>query len=236
MNTKRETAIVVGVLYIIGTVAGVLSVIFSQPLLNVPDYLGKVFANQNQFVLATLLVLTMGFALAMVPILLFPILKKQDEALALGYIVFRGALETFTYIAMAITWLFLIAVSQEYAAAGAPQVAWLQTLGAVLLKGNDSVNTILIFVFGLGALILYYLFYQSRLIPHWISIWGFIAILLHLTTGFLIIFQVSNSMSIITTVMNLPILFQEMVMAVWLIAKGFDPSAIAALSSKVDVG
>jgi hypothetical protein len=105
----------------------------------------------------------------------------------------------------------------------------------VLLKGNDSVNTILIFVFGLGALILYYLFYRSKLVPRWISVWGFIAIVLHLTTGFLILFQVTGSMSMVTTAMNLPILFQELVMAVWLIAKGFNPSVIASQPAKVDM-
>ena len=106
MNTDRKIAISVGVLYIIGTVAGVLSVLITQPILNAPEYLLKVSTNQNQIMLGGLFVLTMGFALAMVPVILFPIFKKQNEALALGYVVFRGALETFTYIASVITWLF----------------------------------------------------------------------------------------------------------------------------------
>jgi hypothetical protein len=90
----------------------------------------------------------------------------------------------------------------------------------------------LIIVFSLGALILYYLFYQSKLIPRWISGWGFFAIILHLATGFLIMFRLISPMSTITIVMNLPILFQEMVMAVWLIVKGFNPSAIVSESAK----
>jgi len=87
---------------------------------------------------------------------LFPVLKKQDEVLALGYVVFRGALETFIYLALIITWLFLISVSKEFSAAGAAAATSIQAMGAVLLKGNDSVNTLLVFVFGLGALMLYY--------------------------------------------------------------------------------
>jgi hypothetical protein len=83
-----------------------------------------------------------------------------------------------------------------------------------------------VFVFGLGALILYYLLYQSRLIPRWISIWGFIAIILHLATGILILFGWASEDSQWVTLMNLPILLQEMVMAVWLIVKGFNPAAI----------
>jgi hypothetical protein len=235
LSANRKTATVVGALYILGTAAGILSVVFTQPILNGPDFLIKVSAHQNQFILGALSVLTMGFALALVPVVLYPVVKKQNEALALGYVVFRGALETFTYIVSVITWLFLLLVSQEYRAAGATGGTYFQLLGAVLLKGNDSVNTILIFVFGLGALILYYLFYRSKLVPRWISVWGFIAIVLHLTTGFLILFQVTGSMSMVTTAMNLPILFQELVMAVWLIAKGFNPSVIASQPAKVDM-
>jgi hypothetical protein len=235
MNTNRKTAIIVGVLYIIGTVAGILSVVFSTPILNGPDFLSKVSANENQFVIAALFVLLMGLALALVPVMLFPILKKQNEALALGYVVFRGALETVTYIAMVITWFLLMILSREYVSAGAPDGSYFQTLGALLLKGHDSISTILVITFCLGALMLYYLFYRSKLIPRWISVWGFIAITLHLVTGFLIMFQLMSPFSTINMVVNFPIFLQEMVMAVWLIAKGFNPAAIAVLSAKVEI-
>ena len=204
------------------------------PILNDPDYLVKVSANENQILIGALLVLTMGLALAMVPVMMFPILKKYNEALALGYVVFRGALETVTYIAMVITQFFLIIVSQEYVAAGAPDASYFQTLGALLQKGHDSISNILIIVFSLGALMLYYLFYRSNLIPRWISGWGFFAILLHLATGFLIMFHLMSALSTINVVVNLPIALQEMVMAVWLIVKGFNPSAIASVSAKTD--
>ncbi len=134
----------------------------------------------------------MGLALALVPIVLFPLLKKYNEVLALGYVVFRGALETVIYIAMTISWLVLIALSQAYVKAGSPDASSFQTLGTVLLAGIDATNTILIIIFGLGALMLYTVFYQSRLIPRWLSIWGFIAILLHLTTAFLIMFRLAT--------------------------------------------
>ena len=233
MNTYRKIAIIVGVLYIIGTVAGILSVVFSTPILDGPDFLTKISANENQFITAALFVLLMGLALALVPVMLVPILKKQNEILALGYIVFRGALETVTYIAMVITWLFLIIIGQEYVKAGASGASYFQTLGVLFLKGNDSISTILVIVFSLGALVLYYLLYRSKLIPRWISVWGFIAITLHLVTGFLIIFQLMTPFSTINMVVNFPIFLQEMVMALWLIVKGFNPSAVASLSAKV---
>jgi hypothetical protein len=216
-------AVIVGVLYIMGTVAGVLSVLVTLPILGTSDYLVKIAENENQIVTGILLVLTMGFSLAMVPVMLFPVLRKHDEILALGYLVFRGSLETVTYIAMAICWSFLILVSREYAAAGVSSGPYLQTLGALFLNGNDSISTILVIVFALDAFMLYYMFYQSKLIPRWISVWGFIAIILHFSTAFLKLYHlVDPGMSAIVDIINLPIFLQEMVMAVWLIVKGFD--------------
>jgi hypothetical protein len=223
MNTDRKTAVIVGVLYIIGTVAGVLSVVATQPVLGDPDYLGKIAANESQMIAGCLLVLTMGFVLAMVPVLLFPILRRYNEALAMGYVVFRGALEMMAYIAMVICWMFLIVVSHEYAAAGA-DTAITQTLGTILIKGNDSISNLLIIIFSLDALILYYLLYRSNLVPRWISIWGFIAIIMHFSTAFLLMFHIASDDT--ASLINLPIFVQEMVMAVWLIVKGFNPSAL----------
>jgi len=106
-ETNRKTALTVGVLYIIGTVAGILSLVFMGPVLESPDYLAQVSTNPNQIVIGALFVLTMGLALAMVPVMMFPTLKRYNEALAVGYVVFRGALEAVTYLALVIGWLSL---------------------------------------------------------------------------------------------------------------------------------
>lgn len=85
-----------------------------------------------------------------------------------------------------------------------------------------------VFVFGLGALILYALLYRFRLVPRCISVWGVIAIFMHLATGFLIIFGLASDDTQLVSLMNLPIFFQEMVTALWLIGKGFNPAAFAS--------
>jgi hypothetical protein len=234
-GTNRKTSIIVGVLYIIGTVAGILSVVLSTPILDGPDFLIKVSSNETQFVIAALFVLLMGLALAMVPVMLFPIFRKINEVLAIGYVVFRGALETVTSIIVVITWLFILVVGREYVTAGALDASNLQTLGSVLKEGNDFLAPIMGIVFSLGALMLYYVLYQSKLIPRWISGWGFVAILLHLASSFLIMFHLQTAFSTSNMVMNSQIFLQEMVMAVWLIVKGFNQSAIASLSAKVDM-
>lgn len=232
MTSNKETARIVGVLFIIGTVAGVLSVGFLNPILDNPDYLIKVTENKNQVIIGALLVLIMGLALAMVPVMVFPIFKKHNEALALGYVVFRGGLETVTYIAQVICLLLLLPLSQEYVKAGASNAFYFPTLGTLLLGAKDSIPDITIIVFGLGALMFYYLLYQSKLIPRWLSSWGLIAIILHLATSFLHMFALIGNWSTIQVVMNLPIFFQEMVMAVWLIIKGFNPCVTVAVPNR----
>jgi hypothetical protein len=231
MNSSNKTARIVGVLYIIGTIAGMLSLILTGPILGDPDYLAKVSANEIQIIAGALFVLIMGFALAMVPVMMFPILKKYNEALALGYVVFRGALETVMYIVLAISWLFLIPVSQEYVKAGTPDVSYFQTLGTVILEGHDLIGPVQSIVFCLGALIFYYLLYQTKLIPRWLSGWGLIAIIPYLTAGLLVLFGLFGSLSTSEIVLVFPLALQEMVMAVWLIVKGFNPSAIASGSA-----
>ena len=111
MNSSRKTAILVGVLYIIGTVSGVLSVVFTKSILDTPDYLVKTAASPNQIIIGSLFILTMGLALAMIPVVIFPVLKKHNEVLAFGYVVYRGALETVGYMATVISILLIVPLS-----------------------------------------------------------------------------------------------------------------------------
>jgi hypothetical protein len=227
INTYRRSAIIVGVLYIIGTVAGVLSVVFIGPILSDPGVLTDSSTNANRLIIAALFVLTMGLALAMVPVVMYPISKKFNEVLALGFVLFRGALETFAYMATVIGWLFLLSISQAVILA---DVSNFQAVSTVVLDatGIGSITTI---VFLLGALMFYYVLYRWKLVPRWLSGWGLIATLPYLIAGLLVLFGRLESMSTFDAVLRLPLGIQEMVLAVWLIAKGFNSSAFAPESS-----
>ncbi len=220
MFSYRRTAIIVGVLFIIGDIAGVLSYVVTGGLLDGPDALTKIAASQNQLVLGALLVLVMGLALAMVPVVMFPVFKKYNEVLALGCVVFRGALETVGYMASAGTWLLLVELSREHAEAASAGAPHFQTLSA-LLAGPTAAYLISI-AFSLGSLMFYYLFYQSRLIPRWLSVWGLAGAVLYLAAPLLQMF--GHGFGILMA----PLAVAEIVLAVWLIAKGFNRSALAA--------
>lgn len=228
MNPYRRSATIIGVLYIIGTAAGVLSVVVTMPIMSAPDKLAAIAADGNRMVLGALLVLTMGLALALIPIVLYPLARKYSEPLALGYLVFRGALEPIAYIAMAIPWLTLVALGRDYGQVDGADAAAAQALSTVLLAAQAAANNVLVIVFSLGGLMLYTLLYRSRLVPRWLSVWGLVAICLHLAIVFLVLFARFDPMAPTLLVLNLPIFVQEMVMAVWLIVRGFSASVIAA--------
>jgi hypothetical protein len=225
-GTDRQTAVFVGVLYILGTVAGILSLVFTRPILESSDYLTHVSTNPDQIVIGALFVLTMGLALAMIPVMMFPILKRYNEALAVGYMVFRGALEAVTYLALVIGWLSLPLISQEYSKAGAADASYFQSLGDLVLKAHAQIGHVLTIIFILGALMYYYALFRAKLVPRWLSGWGLLAAVPYFVSGILGLFALLPSMSTVQMVLVLPLALQEMVLALWLIVKGFNLSPV----------
>lgn len=229
MNTYRPNAMVAGALYIVGTLAGLASVGLSQALRAGGDPLLGAAANANQVTAAALCVLLMNLALALVPAVLYPVLRKYSEVLALGYVVVRGALETVAGLMTPIAWLLLVAMGRSYAQAGAvasgAAASGAQAIGALLLKvGGGSAFAGIIFC--LGALMFYAVLYRARLIPRWITVWGLVAVAPYLAAKFLQMFAVLDPMSATASLLYAPLALQEMVLAVWLIARGFNLSAV----------
>jgi len=223
MKTYRKTAVIVGVLFIIGTVSGILSAVFTGSTLGASDYLVQVAANEMQMITGAFFVLLMGLSLAMVPVMMYPLFKKQNGALALGAVVFRGPIEAAVYILMVVSWLLLIVVSRD--SANAADASSFQALGAVLLKTSETINPVLEIVFSLGALMFYVLFYQTRLIPPWLSGWGIVGAIVYLVAGVMALF--GTPMEILLALLGV----QEMVMALWLIFKGFNQPKNTAKNS-----
>ena len=235
MNTYRRTSIIVGVLFIIGTVAGISSGVVTGPILDGSDYLTAVAANESNIVLGALLVLVMGFPLAMIPVMMFPIFRKYNEPLALGAVVFRGMLEAVTYIVLATCWLLLIPVGQGFVSAGAADAATFQGLGTLITQTGYWTEHILALVFTIGALMLYWLFFKTRLIPRWLALWGFFGAILYFAAPVLNMFDPQHpalSLGVQWGNLMAPLAIQEMVFALWMIIKGFNPSAAASLLEK----
>ncbi|MDH4215562.1 MAG: DUF4386 domain-containing protein [Gallionella sp.] len=239
MNTYRMNAVMAGALYFLGTVFGVLggviggevltSIISSKPLAGV-DMLALVAANSSRLTGGAFLTLMMGISLVAMTVFLYPIFRKDSEELAMGMVLFRGALEGTSYFVTALGILTLVALGNEYIATGADSAA-LQSMGNVLYQFQDLKAPVGSIFFLIGATCLYLSFYRTRLIPRWLSVWGFIGVVPYMAYALLHFFHMDTGYGFYLQMVLAP---QEIVMAVWLIVKGFNPSAIAALSAKRD--
>ena len=233
MNTYRKTAIAAGTLFIVCTVASIIGPTLAISA-NSPDYLNQLAGNSNQIIAAALLEFIWAAAGAGIAIGLYPLLKKYNETLALGSVGFRVVENVFVLIGT-LSLLSLLALSQEFIAAGSPEASSFQTLGTMLLSLRDwQYHVISGLAFSLGVLMYYTILYRSNLIPRWLSGWGVLGAILSLAATVLASFTHDFGLESVNTYLNVPIGLQELVFAVWLIAKGFNPSAIAALSAKRD--
>lgn len=222
-DSDRRAAVSAGVLFITATVASVVGTGLSRSLLDGPDYLTVVSAHANRVAAGALLEFVAAGASAGIGISLYPVLRRWSAGLALGSVVFRTA-EAIMYMVAAASLLSVLGLGQRFTnAAGADPVSY-RTIGDSLLDVRQQVTLMGVFAFSVGALLYYYLFYRSGLVPRWLSGWGLIAIALTVVACLLALFT-QNELTTYTIVL-LPIAVQEMVLAVWLIAKGFNSTAL----------
>ena len=230
INSNKKTARIVGALFLIAMAASLIGVFLLEPILNAPDFPTNVYPNNTQVVIAALLELVNAAAVIGIAVFMFPILRRFNEALALGYVILR-AIEAVVLVVAVIGPLSLIALSQEFMEAGAPDASYFQTLGTSFIEVRAQLAGLMLGIFfSLAALLFYYLLYQSKLVPRFISVWGLIAVALVLTVNLLEIFGIGISLGA-TMVLALPIILNELFLAIWLIVKGFSPSAIASDSA-----
>ena len=229
MNSNRKKAITAGVLYIIGTLAGVLSI---APAIDASDYLVKASAEANQVLFGALFQFIMTVAYLGFVITLYPVLKKFKESLALGFLSFRIMASILNIIGF-ISLLSLLSLSQEFVRAGTPDSSYFQTLGALLRSGRDLVNHVaMILTSSVGSLMFYAILYQTKLLPRWLSLWGLAGTILTILASLLTMYHVIGIITTSYIVLNLPLIVLELILAIWLIAKGFDSNVLSSVTEK----
>jgi len=227
MNTNRRIAVVAGVAFLIATIAQMAGVVLVSPILSAPDYLTEIAANEGRVLWGALLQSIGAIACTGIALALYSALRRHNHGLAIGSVGFR-TIEGVLHILVAVCWLLLVTLSREAASAGTPGASASDVTGALLIAGPDWLAPLALLAFGAGALCYYWAFFQSRLIPRWLSAWGLVAIGLAVVSALLVLVGLIESFSTPQIVLALPIAVQEMVLAIWLIAKGFNPPAVAS--------
>jgi hypothetical protein len=221
----RRRAIVTGLLFIAATSSALVGDGILGSRLSAPDYLTAISVDPSWLILSVIFKFIAAAASAGIAMSLYPVLRRHSEGFALGSVCFR-LIEGLFYLIAALGLLSLVPLSQEYLKAGAAFAPQLQIMGAVIKAvGGWSGFVLAVLAFCLGASMYYCVFFRTRLVPRWLSAWGLIALAMLLTMVMLGMFAGEPRPSGMMLVMAFPIFAQEIVLALWLIAKGFNPIA-----------
>jgi hypothetical protein len=224
MDLVRKKSIVVGVLLIISLVVGVLSI---DPVIDEMDNLANISINAKPILIRAFMQFILAFIYASIPIILYSLLKKINTGLTIGFLVFRIVSVVFILIGW-VSILLLLALSQEFVDAGSPDLSYFQTLDYLLRSGRDLINHVAMpLILSVGNLMFYFILLQSKLVPGWLSIWGLIAtVLSSVLASLLLMFNVINIITPVYIILALPTALLEIVLAIWLIVKGFDLNVV----------
>jgi len=220
-NAYRTTATIVGVVYLAGFVVGIGGNVLIQSVLGVPDYLSTVSANSMKIAIGAILWLSAVVGDAAHGVLMFPILKKHSEHIAIGYLGLR--IIDAVFIAIMVLFILLqIPLGSEYLKAATSNISYLQALSNVSVQASQYAYQIGMSTLGIAGLMLCYTFFKAKLVPRWLAVWGIVG---YVTIFFGMLSEIMGSG--LGFVSSLPGGLWEVFIGVWLIVKGFNSTAIA---------
>lgn len=216
--TDRTLGRLVGVLFIVASVAAIIGGSLLLPLQS-DDYLAEVAAAEGQVVTGALIELVLVLSVLGIAALLLPVLRRHNEGLAVGYLATR-TLEAVLLAAAAVSALVVLSLGRGHGTGE----AGVSALGDALLATRDWTYLLgSLVALGISTLILNALLRGARLVPGWLTVWGLVGGALVLLRGVIEAYGVDLS-GAVQAVLAAPIGVQEMVLAGWLIIRGFDTS------------
>jgi hypothetical protein len=218
MENNRKSTLLAGILYLASFVSGMLSIAYA---IDDPAYLTRAAAESTQTTWAALFQFLVTIAYLGVAIILYPVLKKHAERLALGVLSFSitSAVCNITGIIMV---LLILALSKNYVKTPNPDHELYQLIGGLLHTGRDLINHFAMVVTQcISSIILYLILYTNRLIPKWISLWGIVGSAMAIAASIGVLFSLLDVLTPAYMGINVPLVLQQIVFAFWLIIKGF---------------
>jgi len=218
MGRSRLTAVSVGVLFLVATASYLAGSQLLASVLDAPDFLARVHPERERLVTGALLVLVDAMAVVGIAVLVFPLLRQQSEAIAVGYLSFR-VIEAVLLVVGVLGPLALIALGEESLAAPAPP--HLQTLGTLAVKGNYWAYQLAMVVLGVCGLMFCYALDRARLVPRPLALLGLIGYPLLATGAVLDMLGRVDSLQGSGMLLLLPGGLFELLLPLWLFARGF---------------
>jgi hypothetical protein len=221
MNTNNNIAKMIGALFVITMILGMIDAYTVAPILHSPisDY----HLNGSRFYIGAFSILFMSIGVVGIAVLFYPILEKHNKLIAIFYVCSR-VMECLLLIVGVIVYFLLLVLSQDFIKAGSPDSSYFQFIANLSVEARYSGYQVAMIILSIASMMLCYLLYKTRLIPRIISIVGFIGYASVLVSAPL------DLLGIIDTTGNGGILyvpgaiFELLLLPIWLIVRGFNHS------------
>lgn len=230
MNRSRTTAVVAGVFFIVAAVTAIIALPLYGPVLNNRDYIVTAPGNDVSVFAGAFFEVLLVISVIGTAVTLFPVVKRQNEGIALGYV--GGRVVEGVVIAVGIlSLLTVVRLRQDFTGISGVNTASLVVVGKALVALHDWT-----FLFGpdvalgVNTLMLAYLMYRSRLVPRVIAVLGLIGGPLVFVSAMAVMFGLYPQVSVWGAITALPVFAWEMSLAIWLIARGFKASPLIPLA------
>lgn len=227
MGSAGKVAVVTGAFFLVTEVAAIGGLVLYGPVLDGTGYVVGPGADSRVF-LGALFELVLAIAAIGTGVTLFPVIRRQNEAAALGYVCGR-LLEAAVIVVGIVSVLSVVTLRRDFAASTDPDAASMVTAGKTLVAVHDW--TFLFgpnFILGANSLVLAYLMYRSRLVPRFIAVLGLIGGPLICASATAVMFGLYEQVSVAGSVAAIPVFAWEVTLAVRLITKGFNPSPLTS--------
>ncbi len=229
MNTHKTAARMFGIFFIVTFLSYGIGSGLIDSVITTQDFLANVNVNQTQVVIGVVLMaLVHTFLNIGMPIIMLPILKPYNIHLAYGYLSAAIA-ATVTLVVGAVCVLLLLPLSDVYVNASSVTIPNIEIIGMLLKKGSFFGYHMGMALWSLGGLMFVSLLYTSKLVPRTMSVWGMIGYVVLLLGSISEMFAHNDIIEIVSVI---PGGLFEITLSVWLIAKGFNISAIGSESGK----
>ena len=228
MSSTRRIAVVAGVFFIVAAVAAIVGLALYGPVLNDPNYIVKGSGNDTRVFLGAFFEVIVAIAVIGTAVTLFPIVKRQNESIALGYVAGR-VVESIVIVVGAIGLLSVVTLRRDFARATGANAASLVIVAKSLVVIHNW--TFLVgpsLAIGVNTGLLAYLMYRSRLVPRIIPVLGLIGGPVIFAAGTAEMFGLFQQVSVWGAIAAIPVTAWEISLAVYLIVKGFKPSPITS--------
>jgi Domain of unknown function (DUF4386) len=224
MTSLRKTALVAGIFYLI-TFISIPTLALYGPVKNHRDWILSSGSHTGVLVGGFLEVI-MALACIGTAVTLYPVVKRHNEGVALGFVAAR-VLEAVMIFTGVVSLLSLVTLRQDLGGTAGANAAALVTIGAshvAIYNWTFLLSQTL--MPGINALLLGSLMYRSRLVPRIIPVMGLIGGPLLIIAVFATLFAQHSSLTGLAALPVIPVAAWELSLGLWLVVKGFKPSPI----------